>query len=90
MSATRNPSRQTGLTLLQTRIVQDIVSLVRRENLKAGDHIAEATLAKKIGTTASAISRYENAEYDRYELRTLKKIANACGGNLRLIIGVVA
>jgi DNA-binding GntR family transcriptional regulator len=56
MSATRNPSRQTGLTLLQTRIVQDIVSLVRRENLKAGDHIAEATLAKKIGTSRTPVN----------------------------------
>jgi ribosome-binding protein aMBF1 (putative translation factor) len=48
--------------------------------------MTQAQLAKKIRTTASAISRYENAEYDRYELRTLKKIADACGGHLKLII----
>lgn len=47
--------------------------------------LTQAQLAKKIGTTASAISRYENADYDRYELRTLKKIVDACGGQLKLV-----
>jgi len=65
------------------------------EKLSIGEQIArmraiagitQAQLAKKIGTTASAISRYENAEYDRYELRTLRKIAEACGGKLQLIM----
>jgi DNA-binding XRE family transcriptional regulator len=46
--------------------------------------LTQAQVAKRIGTTASAISRYENAEYDRYELRTLQKIVNACGGRLKL------
>ncbi len=44
--------------------------------------LTQAQVAKRIGTTASAISRYENAEYDRYELRTLQKIVHACGGRL--------
>ena len=44
--------------------------------------LTQAQVAKRIGTTASAISRYENAEYDRYELRTLQKIVRACGGRL--------
>lgn len=44
--------------------------------------LTQAQVAKRIGTTASAISRYENAEYDRYELRTLQKIVDACGGRL--------
>ena len=35
---------------------------------------------------ASAISRYENANYDRYELRTLRKIVEACGGRLRIVM----
>ncbi|NGZ08537.1 MAG: XRE family transcriptional regulator [Nitrospira sp. LK70] len=39
-------------------------------------------MAKRTGTTASAISRYENADYDRYELRPLQKIVRACGGRL--------
>ena len=44
--------------------------------------LTQAQVAKRIGSTASAISRYENAAYDRYELRTLHKIVRACGGHL--------
>lgn len=44
--------------------------------------LTQAQVAKRTGTTASAISRYENVEYDRYELRTLQKIVRACGGRL--------
>jgi len=44
--------------------------------------MTQAEVARKVGTTASAISRYENAEYDRYELQTLRKIVEACGGTL--------
>ena len=65
------------------------------ERLSIGERLAElriragltqAALARKVGTTASAISRYENAEYDRYELQTLRKIVVACGGMLRLVM----
>lgn len=48
--------------------------------------LTQAQVAKRIGTTASAISRYENAEYDRYELRTLEKIVRACGGRLDITV----
>ena len=44
--------------------------------------LTQAQVAQRVGTTASAISRYENADYDRYELRTLRKIVRACGGRL--------
>jgi transcriptional regulator with XRE-family HTH domain len=54
--------------------------------LRAQSGLTQAQVAKKIGTTASAISRYENADYDRYEIKTLRKIAAACGGSLKLII----
>ncbi len=50
--------------------------------MKAG--LTQAAVAKKVGTTASAISRYEIASYDRYEVGTLRKIAKACGGILKL------
>jgi DNA-binding XRE family transcriptional regulator len=53
-----------------------------RLRLDAG--MTQAEVAKKVGTTASAISRYENAEYDRYELQTLRKIVEACGGVLHI------
>ena len=48
--------------------------------------MTQAEVAKKVGTTASAISRYENAEYDRYELKTLRKIVEACGGVLQVTV----
>jgi HTH-type transcriptional regulator / antitoxin HipB len=48
--------------------------------------MTQAQVAKKVGTTASAISRYENAEYDRYEIQTLRKIVEACGGHLKVVM----
>ncbi len=44
------------LTPLQRRIVRDIVSLMRHENLKAGDHLAESALARKIGTSRTPVN----------------------------------
>lgn len=55
-----------------------------RLRLQAG--LTQAQVARKVGTTASAISRYENASYDRYELQTLRRIVTACGGELRIIV----
>lgn len=64
------------------------------EKLSIGEQLAklrlhagltQAEVAKKARTTASAISRYENGKYDRYELRTLQKIVAACGGKLKII-----
>ena len=52
--------------------------------LRLQAQMTQAEVAKKVGTTASAISRYENSEYDRYELQTLRKIVEACGGVLRI------
>ena len=49
--------------------------------------MTQAEVAKKVSTTASAISRYENADYDRYELKTLRKIVEACGGTLQVTVG---
>jgi len=46
--------------------------------------LTQSQVAKRAGTTASAISRYESADYDRYELRTLQKIVDACGGQLEI------
>jgi DNA-binding XRE family transcriptional regulator len=53
--------------------------------LRLNAKLTQKQLAKKIGTTASAISRYENAEYDRYEIQTLRKIVDACGASIRII-----
>lgn len=62
---------------IQKLAIGEQLSRLRQE---AG--LTQAQVAKRIGTTASAISRYENAEYNRYELRTLQKIVRACGGQL--------
>jgi DNA-binding XRE family transcriptional regulator len=51
-----------------------------RLRLKAG--MTQTQVARRAKTTASAISRYENADYDRYELRTLQRIVRACGGRM--------
>lgn len=57
--------------------------LARLRNLA---HLTQAAVAEKVGTTASAISRYENADYDRYELKTLQKIVTACGGIMHVVV----
>jgi DNA-binding XRE family transcriptional regulator len=48
--------------------------------------LTQAQVAQRARTTASAISRYENTDYDRYELRTLQRIVRACGGRLDIIL----
>jgi predicted transcriptional regulator len=54
--------------------------------LRHSAHLTQAAVAKKVGTTASAISRYESAEYDRYELQTLQRIVAACGGIMHIVM----
>ena len=61
-------------------IAEQLVKLRLQANL------TQEELAKKVGTTSSAISRYESASYDRYELKTIKKIVDACGGVLQMTI----
>ena len=56
MTETITPPSTSELTPLQRRIVRDIVSLMRHENLKAGDRLAESTLAKKIGTSRTPVN----------------------------------
>ena len=55
-----------------------------RLRLEAG--LTQAQVAKRTGTTASAISRSETPEYDRHELRTLQKLVRACGGRLAIVL----
>ena len=46
--------------------------------------LTQEQLAKKVHTTKSAISRYENSDYKGYSLTLLRKIASACGADLRV------
>lgn len=43
------------LTPLQTRVVREIVALVRREGRRAGEHLPEIQLATQIGTSRSPV-----------------------------------
>jgi DNA-binding GntR family transcriptional regulator len=44
------------LTALQARVAREIVAHARRENLKAGEHLAESLLAEQIGTSRSPVN----------------------------------
>ena len=46
--------------------------------------LTQAELAKKVGTTQSAIARLEDAEYGGHSLTMLERIATACGVTLKL------
>ncbi len=48
-------------------------------------HLTQSDLAKRINTTKSAISRYESADYDKYGIALLTRIAKACGAELKII-----
>ncbi|MEK6563572.1 MAG: helix-turn-helix transcriptional regulator [Candidatus Omnitrophota bacterium] len=48
-------------------------------------HLTQSELAKRIHTTKSAISRYESADYDKYGITLLTRIAKACGADLKII-----
>jgi DNA-binding GntR family transcriptional regulator len=44
------------LTALQARVAREIVAHARREDLKAGEHLAESVLAEQIGTSRSPVN----------------------------------
>jgi transcriptional regulator with XRE-family HTH domain len=54
--------------------------------LRQGKRWTLADLARRAGTSAPTIHRYENG-WDRFELETLRKISSALGA--RLVIGLV-
>ncbi len=60
----------------------DLALLVREMRESAG--LTQADLAKKVGSTQSAIARLEDAEYTGHSLTMLERIAVACGVALKL------
>jgi transcriptional regulator with XRE-family HTH domain len=52
--------------------------------LRLQSGLTQNEIGKKLETSASAIKRYESAEYVRYELKTIETIVKACGGVLEL------
>ncbi len=75
-----NPKFRRGFAEASQKLA--IGEQLTRLRLEAG--LTQAQVAQRAKTTASAISRYENADYDRYELRTLQRIVSACRGRLNL------
>lgn len=47
---------QAELTPLQSRVAREIVAYARRENMRAGEHLAESMLAEQIGTSRSPVN----------------------------------
>jgi ribosome-binding protein aMBF1 (putative translation factor) len=56
--------------------------------LRASRGLSQTELAAKINTTQSVISRYESADYVNYRLETLRRLATALGGELKVDIEV--
>lgn len=75
-----NPEMEAQLEEERTNIdVAEQISLLRAE---AG--LTQAELAEKIGTTASAISRLENADYEGHSITMLRRIATALNKQLKI------
>jgi ribosome-binding protein aMBF1 (putative translation factor) len=60
----------------------DLAMLLREMREAAG--LTQSELARKVGTTQSAIARLEDAEYVGHSLTMLQRIATACGVALTL------
>jgi DNA-binding GntR family transcriptional regulator len=45
-----------GLTQLQAHVMREILAQARRDNLKAGEHLAESVLADRLGTSRSPVN----------------------------------
>ena len=66
------------------REYENLVISEKIAQLRHKAHLTQDELAKKIHTTKSAISRYESNDYQGYSISLLKKIACACGANLKV------
>lgn len=67
---------------LKKMVEEELINLAISEELiklRLEAHLTQAQVAKKMGTTASAISRYEKSDYCRHDLKTISKYALACG-----------
>ena len=49
-------------------------------------HLTQEALAKRAHTTKSAISRYESADYNKYGISLLNRIARSCNADLKVIL----
>ena len=66
--------------LEKSRIAIEIAAFREREGL------TQAELARRVGTSQSAIVRMENADYQNYSIRTLRKISEVL--DLELLVSL--
>ena len=66
------------------REYKNLVISEKIAQLRHKAHLTQDELAQKVRTTKSAISRYENNDYQGYSVSLLQKIASACGADLRI------
>ncbi len=66
------------------RTLQQIDLAMLLREMREGAGLTQSELARKVGTTQSAIARLEDAEYVGHSLTMLERIATACGVALTL------
>lgn len=66
----------------ECRADMDVAGLIYDARIAAG--LTQAELAKRIGTSASAISRLEDYEYEGHSLAMLRRVAKALGKRVEL------
>jgi DNA-binding XRE family transcriptional regulator len=66
------------------REYRNLVIAEKIAELRHRARLTQAELARRVRTTKSAISRYENNGYRGYSLSLLYKIAAACGADLQV------
>ena len=75
-----DPERRAGYEAALARA--ELAMLIYEHRTAAG--LTQAVLAKRIGTTASVISRLEDADYEGQSLGMLRRIAAALGKRLEI------
>lgn len=65
-------------------VIADTEVAIMIYDLRTRVGLTQAALAKKVGTTASAISRLEDADYQGHSLAMLRRIAAALGRRVEI------
>lgn len=76
------PHRQASVET--ERVHAQVARLIRDARKEAG--LSQAELAARVGTTQSAISRLEDADYEGHSLSTLQRIADALDRDLAVVM----
>jgi ribosome-binding protein aMBF1 (putative translation factor) len=75
-----DPARRAGYEAALTRAE---LAMMIYENRKAAG-LTQAALARRVGTTASVISRLEDADYEGHSLGMLRRIAEVLGKKVEI------